>query len=44
VVGLAASLGFTPLASGIDSAEQLRLLRELGCIQGTGNYFTAEST
>lgn len=44
VVALAASLGFTPLASGIDSAEQLQLLRELGCIQGTGNYFPGEST
>jgi EAL domain-containing protein (putative c-di-GMP-specific phosphodiesterase class I)/GGDEF domain-containing protein len=41
VVGLARSLGFIPLASGIDSVEQLQLLQELGCIQGTGNYFTA---
>jgi EAL domain-containing protein (putative c-di-GMP-specific phosphodiesterase class I) len=45
VIGLAVSLGFTPLASGIDTAEQLELLRELGCMQGTGNYFaTGEAT
>lgn len=42
VIGLAGSLGFTPLASGIDSIEQLELLREIGCQQGTGNFFAAD--
>jgi len=44
VIGLAGSLGFTPLASGIDSAEQLELLRGIGCMQGTGNHFAAGET
>lgn len=44
VIGLAGSLGFTPLASGIDSIGQLELLRGMGCEQGTGNYFTPEAT
>jgi predicted signal transduction protein with EAL and GGDEF domain len=41
VMGLAQSLGLVPLASGIDSLEQLELLRKLGCLQGTGNFYEA---
>jgi len=44
VMGLAQALGFVPLASGIDSIEQLELLRTLGCTQGTGDYYGAGRT
>jgi EAL domain-containing protein (putative c-di-GMP-specific phosphodiesterase class I) len=43
-MGLAQALGFVPLASGIDSIEQLELLRTLGCTQGTGDYYGAGRT
>lgn len=44
VIGLAQALGFVPLASGIDSIEQLELLRTLGCSQGTGDFYGAGRT
>jgi EAL domain-containing protein (putative c-di-GMP-specific phosphodiesterase class I) len=40
VVGLAQSLGMGVTAEGIETAEQLARLRELGCNWGQGYFFT----
>ena len=40
VIGLARSLGMTAIAEGVESAEQLAQLREMGCEMGQGYYFT----
>jgi diguanylate cyclase (GGDEF)-like protein/PAS domain S-box-containing protein len=40
VIGLARSLGMTAIAEGVESAEQLARLREMGCEMGQGYYFT----
>jgi predicted signal transduction protein with EAL and GGDEF domain len=39
VVGVARGLGFTPLASGLDSAAHRDALLEMGCEQGTGDLY-----
>jgi predicted signal transduction protein with EAL and GGDEF domain len=41
VLGVAKSLGFTPLASGVDSAAHRDALLALGCEQGTGDLYGA---
>jgi len=40
VISLAKSLGMRVTAEGIETAEQLAQLRELGCDQGQGYYFS----
>ena len=40
VIGLARGLGMTAIAEGVESAEQLAQLREMGCEMGQGYYFT----
>jgi diguanylate cyclase (GGDEF)-like protein/PAS domain S-box-containing protein len=40
VIGLARGLGMTAIAEGVESAEQLARLREMGCEMGQGYYFT----
>jgi predicted signal transduction protein with EAL and GGDEF domain len=39
VLGVAKSLGFTPLASGVDSTAHRDALLALGCEQGTGDLY-----
>ncbi|MET0422290.1 MAG: GGDEF domain-containing phosphodiesterase, partial [Actinoplanes sp.] len=39
VIALGQSLGLTVTAEGIETADQQRLLRDLGCDQGQGYYF-----
>ncbi len=39
MVELAHALGLTPIAEGIETAQQLATLRELGCDLGQGYYF-----
>jgi diguanylate cyclase (GGDEF)-like protein/PAS domain S-box-containing protein len=39
VLSLARSLGLTAIAEGVETAEQLGLLRDLGCAVGQGFYF-----
>ncbi len=39
MVQLAHGLGMTPLAEGIETAEELAFLREAGCTLGQGFYF-----
>jgi EAL domain-containing protein (putative c-di-GMP-specific phosphodiesterase class I) len=41
VLGLGASLGLTVVAEGVETAEQLDVLRELGCRMAQGFYFSA---
>ena len=40
IVGIAKSLGLHLVAEGIESAEQLDCLRQLGCEAGQGFYFS----
>jgi diguanylate cyclase (GGDEF)-like protein/PAS domain S-box-containing protein len=40
VIGLARGLGMKAIAEGVESAEQLARLREMGCEMGQGHYFT----
>ena len=40
VIGLAQALGMKAIAEGVESAEQLAQLREMGCEMGQGYYFT----
>jgi EAL domain-containing protein (putative c-di-GMP-specific phosphodiesterase class I) len=44
VVGLAQGLGIVVTAEGIETAEQLQLLRELGCDRGQGFLFSRPLT
>jgi EAL domain-containing protein (putative c-di-GMP-specific phosphodiesterase class I) len=39
VVGVAQALGFTPLASGVDSAAHRDALVAIGCQQGSGDLY-----
>jgi len=39
MINLAHALGLTAIAEGIETAEQLAVLRELGCDLGQGYYF-----
>jgi diguanylate cyclase (GGDEF)-like protein len=39
MVGLAHSFGISAVAEGVETAEQLAVLRELGCDRGQGFYF-----
>jgi len=38
-LAVAAALGLTPIATGIDDAEQHQALLELGCREGLGDYY-----
>lgn len=40
MLGVAAGLGVTSLAEGVETAEQMTLLRSLGCAQGQGYLFS----
>ncbi len=40
IINLAKTLGFTPLAEGIETKEQLRIVTELGCELGQGYLFS----
>ncbi len=40
IIGLAANLGMTTLAEGVETAEQLQLLEALGCDEVQGYYFS----
>jgi EAL domain-containing protein (putative c-di-GMP-specific phosphodiesterase class I) len=39
MIQLAEGLGMTPLAEGIETAEELSFLRDAGCVLGQGFYF-----
>ena len=41
VVNLARAMGLTSIAEGVETAEQLAALRELGCDQGQGYFFSS---
>jgi diguanylate cyclase (GGDEF)-like protein/PAS domain S-box-containing protein len=41
IVALAHSLGMSAIAEGIENAEQLRILRDLGCDKGQGYFFAS---
>ena len=40
IIALAHTLGMQVIAEGVESAEQLRILRELGCDMAQGYYFS----
>jgi diguanylate cyclase (GGDEF)-like protein len=40
IVGLVRSLGFIPIAEGVETEEQLRLLRDMGCEFAQGFHFS----
>ncbi len=40
IIGLARSFGFNLTAEGVETPEQARLLRELGCDSMQGYYFS----
>jgi diguanylate cyclase (GGDEF)-like protein/PAS domain S-box-containing protein len=40
ILALAETLGLSTIAEGIETAEQLRVLRKLGCPEGQGHYFS----
>jgi Amt family ammonium transporter len=40
IVALVRSLGFTPIAEGVETEEQLRLLRDMGCEFAQGFHFS----
>ena len=40
IIGMAASLGMTSVAEGIDCAGHVEILRSLGCDEGQGYYFS----
>jgi EAL domain-containing protein (putative c-di-GMP-specific phosphodiesterase class I) len=41
ILTLARNLGLEAVAEGVTTAEQLRILRELGCTYAQGYYFSA---
>ena len=40
IVALIRNLGFTPIAEGVETDEQLRLLRDMGCVYAQGFLFS----
>lgn len=44
IIALAHTLGIRVIAEGVESAEQLRILRELGCDMAQGYYFSEPLT
>jgi EAL domain-containing protein (putative c-di-GMP-specific phosphodiesterase class I) len=40
IIDLARALGMRVVAEGVETANQLTLLRELGCEMAQGNYFS----
>jgi EAL domain-containing protein (putative c-di-GMP-specific phosphodiesterase class I) len=40
IVSLVRNLGFIPIAEGVETEEQLRLLRDLGCVYAQGFHFS----
>jgi EAL domain-containing protein (putative c-di-GMP-specific phosphodiesterase class I) len=40
IVGLIRGLGLTPIAEGVETEEQLRLLRDMGCAYAQGFHFS----
>jgi diguanylate cyclase (GGDEF)-like protein len=40
IVGLVRGLGFTPIAEGVETEDQLRLLRDMGCELAQGFHFS----
>jgi diguanylate cyclase (GGDEF)-like protein/PAS domain S-box-containing protein len=40
VIGMGANLGMRVVAEGVETLEQLTLLREQGCAEGQGHYFS----
>jgi diguanylate cyclase (GGDEF)-like protein/PAS domain S-box-containing protein len=40
ILALAETLGLSTIAEGIETVEQLRVLRKLGCPEGQGHYFS----
>ena len=40
IVGLVRGLGFTPIAEGVETEDQLRLLRDMGCEFAQGFHFS----
>lgn len=42
-INLALSLGLTPIAAGVDAAEQREILIEMGCCYGSGDLYPPQS-
>jgi len=40
ILGLIRGLGLTPIAEGVETEEQLRLLRDMGCAFAQGFHFS----
>jgi EAL domain-containing protein (putative c-di-GMP-specific phosphodiesterase class I) len=38
-VSMATALGITPIATGVDDADQCQALSDLGCRHGTGDLY-----